>query len=191
MQWRTVGAVLALLTMAGCKSGTDTPPVAFAGAIHEADVHFMQEMIGHHAQAITMVELAEGRTTNPRILQLIEKIGISQTDEIGLMENWLRERGQTIPDRSAHQHHLMPGMLTDEQMAQLAAATGSEFDRLFLVFMIQHHEGALAMADSLNATPGAGQDSDIFRFVTDVGTDQRDEIYAMDMLLSTLPRSSS
>ncbi len=191
MQWRTVGAAMALLTMVGCKSGTDAPPPAFAGAVHEADVRFMQEMIGHHAQALTMVALAETRTTNPQLLQLVEKIDISQTDEIKLMEDWLTERGQPLPDLTAHQHHLMPGMLTDEQMAQLAAAQGAEFDRLFLLFMIQHHEGALAMADTLSATPGAGQDSDIFRFVTDVGTDQRDEIYVMDRLLSTLPRSST
>jgi uncharacterized protein (DUF305 family) len=151
-----------------------------------ADVRFMQDMIGHHAQALTMTALAPARAAAVEVLQLAEKIDISQRDEIDMMKRWLVERRQAVPaDDHTHAAH-MPGMLTQEQLAQLAAARGPAFDRLFLRLMIQHHEGAVHMVETLFASPGAAQDSDIFRFATDVEADQRDEIDVMSHMLDVL-----
>jgi uncharacterized protein (DUF305 family) len=147
-------------------------------------------MIGHHAQALVMAALAPTHGADDRMLQLVQKIDISQRDEIAFMEQWLKDRQQALPDDSYMNHMTMPGMLSPEQMAQLDAARGREFERLFLIFMIQHHEGALQMVEELFDTPGAGQDSDIFRFATDVDADQRDEIYVMTTMLDTLENTS-
>lgn len=162
-----------------------------------ADVRFMQDMIGHHAQALEMAAMAPTHGASDHVLRLVEKIDISQRDEIAMMKAWLTDRGQAVPDEHA-MHTMpgmpgmsMPGMLTPEQMAQLDAARGVAFERLFLTFMIQHHEGALVMVDELFASPGAGQDSDIFRFATDVAADQLDEIDQMYNVLSTLANPGS
>jgi uncharacterized protein (DUF305 family) len=172
---------------------------AMAGMDHElpatdgpgfvaADARFMQGMIPHHAQAVTMAEWASTHGANSQILRLAQKIDISQRDEIKLMERWLSERAQAVPDSMQVRMMMMPGMVAPAQMAQLDRARGTEFDRLFLTFMIQHHQGALGMVDALFASPGAAQDSDIFRFVTDVDADQRAEIDVMWTLLDAIPR---
>jgi uncharacterized protein (DUF305 family) len=132
--------------------------------------------------------------------QLAQRIEVSQRDEIALMRHWLEARGQAAPNPGgAREQHeamdhagagmLMPGMLTNAQLAQLAAARGAEFDRMFLDFMIRHHEGALTMVASLFATPGAGQEAEVFRFASDVDTDQRAEIARMRTLLGAMPKS--
>ena len=145
----------------------------------------MQNMIGHHAQAIAMSALAPSRGASDNVLRLARKIDISQRDEIEMMKEWLADRKQAAPDDAQAHAMMMPGMLTAEQLEQLSAARGREFDRLFLTFMIRHHTGALQMVDALFKSPGAGQDSDIFRFATDVGADQRDEIFVMQTMLDT------
>jgi uncharacterized protein (DUF305 family) len=159
-----------------------------------ADVRFMQAMIAHHAQALTMSEMAPTHGAGEHVMMLAERIDISQRDEIDMMRRWLIERNQAVPDDD-HMHSMhMPGMVTEEQLAQLDAARGPAFDLLFLRFMIQHHEGAIHMVDELFASPGAAQDSEIFRFVTDVAADQADEIGAMAYILSLLeatPRSET
>jgi uncharacterized protein (DUF305 family) len=151
-----------------------------------ADVRFMQGMISHHAQAVEMTELLATRTASDAMRKLGQRIQVSQTDEIKMMERWLSTHGEEVP--SAHAHHmmggtLMPGMLTPEEMERLSAAKGAEFDRLFLEGMIKHHEGALVMVKALFATPGAGQESDIFAFASDVDADQRMEIDRMSIML--------
>jgi uncharacterized protein (DUF305 family) len=151
-----------------------------------ADVRFMQHMIGHHAQAIQMAALVASQGASDKVQQLAQKIDISQRDEIAMMKQWLTERKQAVPTDTQSHAMMMPGMLTAAQFAQLEAARGREFDRLFLGFMIRHHEGALLMVEELFKQPGAGQDSDIFRFATDVDADQRDEIFVMQKLLDTL-----
>jgi uncharacterized protein (DUF305 family) len=151
-----------------------------------ADVRFMQDMIGHHAQAIEMAALVPGRGAGDALARLAGKIDISQRDEIAMMERWLRERGQAVPDEDRVHSMRMPGMLSPEQMATLDAAGGSDFERLFLTFMIAHHRGALQMVETLFASPGAGQDSEIFRFATDVDADQRDEIWVMQTMLDSM-----
>ena len=152
-----------------------------------ADVRFMQHMIGHHAQAVQMSALAPTNGASADVVRLARKIDISQRDEIAMMKSWLQARRQAVPDE-AHSHAMMmPGMLTAEQLAQLGRARGRQFDRLFLVLMTRHHEGALQMVQELFRTPGAGQEPDIFRFATDVDADQRDELVLMERLLHALP----
>jgi len=154
-----------------------------------ADVRFMQGMIGHHAQALEMTALLQSRTASDDMRKLAQRIEVSQSDEIKMMQHWLESRGQAVPDPHAHHAQgatLMPGMLTPEEMARLAAAKGEAFDRLFLEFMIKHHEGALTMVKDLFATPGAGQESEMFAFASDVDADQRMEIERMGAMLSTV-----
>jgi uncharacterized protein (DUF305 family) len=162
-----------------------------------ADVEFMQGMIMHHAQAIDMTALIPSHTENKDLRSLGARIGSSQDDEIKFMKRWLTARGETVsaheampgmPDAHSSEHdmaamHLMPGMLTPEQMEALRKATGAEFDRLFLTGMIQHHRGALTMVKDLFDTAGAGQDAEIFGFTTDVDTGQRAEIKIMQGML--------
>jgi len=162
-----------------------------------ADVKFMQGMIHHHAQALDMVALLEKNTTSDDMRKLGERIRISQTDEIHMMQKWLRDRGQDAPD--PHALHMpgmimpgidhgpmMPGMLTPEEMAHLAQLKGPAFDRAFLEGMIKHHGGALTMVQELFATPAAGQESIIFAFASDVDADQRMEIDRMAGMLAAL-----
>jgi uncharacterized protein (DUF305 family) len=164
-----------------------------------ADVQFMQGMIGHHAQAIEMTALVAGRTAREDLRTLARRIEASQADEIKMMEEWLEARSQGPAAGShgagaGHAHHseggadLMPGMLTAAEMAELAAASGAQFERLFLAYMIKHHEGALIMVKDLFAQPGAGQDSDVFTFASDVDADQRMEIVRMGALLEELTK---
>ena len=151
-----------------------------------ADVRFMQGMIAHHAQAVDMVDLIEARTARGEMRMLGRRIAVSQVDEITVMQDWLKSRSQPAPDAHTHGGHdaaLMPGMLTREEMARLAAARGSDFDRLFLEGMIKHHGGALTMVEQLFSTPGGGQEVEVFTFVSDVDVDQRIEIDRMGAML--------
>ena len=152
-----------------------------------ADVEFMQGMIAHHAQAIHMSRMAEKHGANPRILRLATKIDQSQVAEIRLMQQWLVAYRQVAPDTSSWRTMKMAGMLTEKQLAELDAATGVAFDRHFLNFMIQHHEGALRMVKDLFASPRGGQEVDVNVFANDVVTVQTAEIGVMRQLLSQLP----
>jgi uncharacterized protein (DUF305 family) len=154
-----------------------------------ADVRFMQGMIGHHAQALEMTDLLKTRTKSDDMRKLALRIEVSQRDEIKRMQEWLGARGEALPDPHAHHAHdaaLMPGMLTAAEMQRLAAASGREFDRLFLELMIKHHEGALVMVRELFASPGAAQDGEVFAFASDVDADQRMEIVRMSAMLKEL-----
>jgi uncharacterized protein (DUF305 family) len=143
-------------------------------------------MIAHHAQAIHMTRMAEGRGANPRVLKLATKIDQSQVAEIRIMQQWLHDNGQFAPDTSSWRTMTMTGMLTGAQLAELDAATGIAFDRAFLTLMIQHHEGALQMVEELFATPRAGQDVDVNVFANDVVTVQTAEIGVMRQMLYQL-----
>ena len=161
-----------------------------------ADIAFMTGMISHHAQAIKMSNWAPDRGASDAIRRLTARIINAQTDEIVIMQQWLADRNQPVPEPNPagmtmkmgdhEMHHLMPGMLSEEQMAQLEKARGKEFDRLFLTFMIQHHKGAVSMVNDLFATPGAGQDEIVFKFASDVHTDQTTEIARMERMLEAL-----
>ncbi len=168
-------------------AGMDAPVTIPEGALYTAaDVHFMQGMIAHHAQAIYMSRLAEERGANPRVLRFAQKIDQSQASEIRLMQEWLRANNQFAPDTSSYHTMQMPGMLTAEQLKQLDAARGAAFDEQFLQLMIQHHQGALSMVKDLFAAPLAAQDVDVSVFANDVETVQTAEIDLMYQMLSEL-----
>jgi uncharacterized protein (DUF305 family) len=155
----------------------------------EADVRFMQGMISHHAQALEMTALLATRTERDVMRQLAKRIELSQEDEIRMMQDWLRARGQAVTAVDAHHAHgahLMPGMLTPEEMSRLEQAKGMEFDRLFLDLMIKHHRGAITMVQELLAQQGAAQDSQLFAFTSDITADQTMEIDRMDVMLAEL-----
>lgn len=172
-------------------------------AFTEADVRFMQGMIPHHQQALQMTALVHQHATTNAVRQMALRMEISQRDEIKLMEVWLTERGQPIEmpmgemnhggmHHDGMQHnmvgglHVMPGMLTEEQMEALSQARGTEFDRLFLEGMIQHHQGAIDMVETLFNSAGAAQESTIFQFAEEVDSDQQMEIDRMRALLEQL-----
>ena len=152
------------------------------------DIQFLQGMIPHHAQAKEMSALAESRTNNEAILAVAARITLSQDDEIAMMQDWLGDRGLEVTAEDAHHQSgfmRMAGMLTDEEMAELAAARGSEFDRLYLESMIQHHQGALDMVEDLLDQRGSVQDPLLYEFTSDVTSDQTSEIERMVTLLAS------
>jgi len=164
----------------------------------EGDIEFMSGMIGHHSQAVKMAGwCTSGHGANKSLQIFCGRIAMAQTAEIGLMSTWLKDRNQSVPDPDprgmkmkmggTEMFMMMPGMLTDDQMKQLDAARGAEFDRLFLTFMIQHHRGAITMVDKLEGTPGADQDEIVFKFSNDVQADQTTEIDRMQQMLDALP----
>jgi uncharacterized protein (DUF305 family) len=152
-----------------------------------ADAQFMHDMIPHHHQAIEMAALVADRTNRPELIDAAGRINASQGDEIEFMQQWLRERGERVPDPTAHEamhtDHSMAGMATPEQMAELAAAEATAFDRLFLTLMITHHDGAVTMVEELLEQPGAAFDPVLFEFTTDITNDQTAEIERMNALL--------
>ena len=167
------------------EKASDLSQVEYTGA----DIKFMQGMIGHHAQALEMVELLKTRSASADMKKLALRIELSQDDEINMMQRWLEVRGQPIPaGMHTHGATLMPGMLTDEEMQRLADAKGAAFDRLFLEGMIKHHGGAITMVNDLFATPGAGQEVEVFSFASDVDADQRMEIDRMGAMLNAIPK---
>jgi uncharacterized protein (DUF305 family) len=170
-----------------------TPPGLGQLPYSDADVDFMAGMIPHHAQAVIMAGWAPSHGARSDVAVLCERIVVGQRDEIATMQTWLRDRGLPVPDATSTRHKmtmngvthemLMPGMLTDEEMAELDRARGQEFDRLFLLGMIKHHQGAIDMVDVLFKSYGAAQDELVFKFASDVYADQSTEINRMNEML--------
>lgn len=177
---------LLTLTLAACGRASPQPPAPSATLppYTPADVHFVAGMIHHHGQALVMAAWATDTMhgASAAIRRLSERIFVAQTDEIGLLERWLRERNES---RMAH-GGLMPGMLTGEQLEDLDRARGPAFDRLFLTSMIQHHLGAVTMVDQLLGSQGAAQDGLVFRMAADIHADQTTEIERMQRMLAAL-----
>ena len=152
-----------------------------------ADVDFMQDMIIHHHQALVMSRLAAQSTNNQAILDLAGRIDVSQKDEISFMQGWLKKREEQVSDPTSehleHTHHTMIGMATPEQMTQLAESKSTDFDRLFLTLMIDHHDGAIKMVEELREQPGSTYDPILNEFVSDITNDQAVEIERMNALL--------
>ncbi len=195
-----VAAALALVaTSVACSSARRAPVILGAPLasgprpVSAADVRFMSGMIPHHAQAVLIAGWAPSHGGRSAVRILCERIVVAQRDEIGLMRDWLRGHGQSVPAPDAthmttivdgvEREMLMPGMLTDEQLAELDRARGPEFDRLFLEYMIGHHEGAITMVDDLFESYGAAQDEIVFKFASDVYADQTSEIDRMWTML--------
>jgi uncharacterized protein (DUF305 family) len=162
----------------------------------KADIEFMSGMIHHHAQAVKMARWCPTHDASRSVAILCRRVDVGQTAEIELMQQWLRERNQPVPEadprgmkhvmNGVEHFMLMKGMLTEAEMAKLDSARGPEFDRLFLTLMIRHHEGAVWMVDSLFNTPGAGNDEIVFKFANGVQVDQRTEIARMQQMLDAL-----
>ena len=196
---RAIAACLAAAAFAGgCASAPASrlhPTPAGLGRLpySDADVDFMSGMIPHHAQAVIMAGWAPSHGARSDVAVLCERIVVGQRDEIATMQTWLRDRGLPVPDAASTRHKmtmngvthemLMPGMLTDEEIAALDRARGPEFDRLFLVGMIKHHQGAIDMVDLLFKSYGAAQDEIVFKFASDVYADQSTEINRMNDML--------
>lgn len=176
----------------------------------QADVDFMTGMIAHHAQALIMSRLAPENDASRSVQTLAARIINAQGDEIELMQNWLRDRGQPVPEvhinglnllihglvknghnrhdghnshHSMHDHHNMPGMLSQEQLRELAEAKGNEFDRKFLEFMIEHHKGAVIMVEELFSADGAALDREAFDLASGINAEQITEIDRMRSML--------
>ena len=178
-------------------AAAEATPSPARAAYAPADAAFMQQMIAHHRQALEMTALVPARAERAIVERLAGRIEASQVAEIDQMRRWLEAKGAPIAGTGGHDDHdaaehggAMPGMLTGEEMERLAAASGADFDRLFVTLMIRHHEGALAMVADLFATEGAGQEPDLFRLASDVDADQRAEIARMRQVLTTLPEES-
>lgn len=204
-----VAGALTLVAAAGCQSATRPPatqsvmppdPAARPELVRQpyspADVKFMAGMIPHHAQAVVMTGWAPPRGASPRLQLMCERMLISQRDEIAFMRTWLRDRGQFVPaadathmtmEHDGMKHDmLMPGMLNEAEMAALEKARGKEFDRLFLIGMIKHHQGAIGMVEELFASYGAAQDDFVYLFAADIQADQATEIDRMQQMLEAL-----
>tara|TARA_B100000575_G_scaffold294596_1_gene311933 strand:+ start:14680 stop:15474 length:795 start_codon:yes stop_codon:yes gene_type:complete len=225
----------------------------------QADISFMAGMIGHHAQALIMSSMASVNKASPSVLILTKRIINAQKDEINIMQRWLHDRNQTVPQVTInglqliiepgnqpslvfdsaqvahavkhfnkhgsymdnahyqmmhgnemnhegmghgtighsesemnhgnmvhsvmHDHSTMPGMLTQDQLEELALAKGTEFDRLFLTYMIQHHTGAVIMVRDLVETDGAAQELQIGELAGEINVDQKTEIERMRLML--------
>jgi uncharacterized protein (DUF305 family) len=162
-------------------------------AYSDADIDFMTGMIPHHAQAVVMAGWAPSHGARSDVAILCERIVVGQKDEIQSMQSWLADRGLPVPDANSTRMHmkmngvehdmLMPGMLSDEEMAALDKARGAEFDRLFLIGMMKHHQGAIDMVNDLFKAYGAAQDDTIYKFASDVFADQSIEIAVMQKML--------
>jgi uncharacterized protein (DUF305 family) len=162
----------------------------------DADINFMTGMIPHHAQAVIIAGWASSHGARMDVRILCERIVVGQADEILSMQTWLKDRGLPAPDgkstrmrmkmNGVEHDMLMPGMLTDAEMAALENARGPEFDRLFLIGMIKHHQGAIDMVNDLFKSYGAAQDDMVYRFASDVYADQSIEIEVMQKMLESL-----
>jgi len=209
-----LAGLLAAISVAGCSAATQQSTSATAAvpttraqggpaAPHAAlgytaaDVHFMAGMIPHHAQAVLIAGWAPTHGARTDVQLLCERIVVAQRDEIALMQTWLRDRHETVPAANATHmtmqmdgmthDMLMPGMLTDPELAALDKARGSDFDRMFLQAMIRHHQGAITMVDELSDAYGARQDETVFRFSSDVYADQTTEVERMQKMLAATP----
>ena len=216
---RVVAALMTGLSVTACSSTADGPgPAPSPGALSveefdalysariadahavftEADVQFMTGMIIHHAQALVMSAWAPKNKASSEVRTLAARIFSSQQDEIARMQEWLSDRGRPVPEARMRggelMHaagHIMPGMLTNEQMAELGQARGHEFDRLFLTYMIQHHRGAIIMVEELFASEGAAQANEMFKLASDINVDQATEIARMQGMLEAMSAASA
>ncbi|MEV0030557.1 DUF305 domain-containing protein [Nocardia sp. NPDC050793] len=185
----------ALLFAAGCgddsesMSGTDHATSSSAAAatsaartdFDNADVTFLQMMYPHHAQAVEMAKLVPGRTKNPQLLALAAEVEKAQAPEMEQISSLLRSFGKPAPTTGGgHEAHGMPGMMPAEEMSALQAASGAEFDRMWLEMMIEHHAGAIDMAKTELAD---GVNPDAQALARSVITAQEAEIATMRTML--------
>ncbi len=160
-----------------------------------ADARFMTSMIPHHAQAVLFAGWSESHGAGRAVRVFSARMVVAQQDEIVTMRTWLADHGEPVPpggymrmsDGGRDQAAVMPGMLTEEQLTELDEASGVDFDRAFLTYMIPHHEGALSMVDQLFDSYGGAQDDFVFKLASDIYADQTTEIAHMREMLAAYP----
>lgn len=182
----TAVVTASLFTLAACGNEDDT---GTAGGHNDADVTFAQEMIPHHQQAIEMADLAESRAESQEVKDLATDIEAAQGPEIETLTGWLESWGEDVPDEgmSGMDHgdmssDEMGGMMTEDEMAELEAAAGAEFDQMFLTMMIEHHEGAIEMAKTEQSE---GEFPEAVNMAKEIETTQAEEIQTMQDLLNS------
>ncbi|WP_053205100.1 DUF305 domain-containing protein [Jiangella muralis] len=153
------------------------------GGHSETDVRFVEQMIPHHRQAVTMAELAVDRAQDERVLLVADRIIAAQGPEIAVLEGWLTERELPVPAAGTEHDHGLPGMITPLQLEQLGNISGAEFDELFLTYMSQHHAGAIDMAA---AELNGGVNQLVLEMASDVSVEQGIEIDRMREILDSL-----
>jgi uncharacterized protein (DUF305 family) len=188
--------LLSVASLSACSSGggASAPSLPAPQQVNSADVEFMTGMIPHHAQAVLISKWAPTHGASDELQRMCERIVVSQSQEIGIIQGWLREKGRPVPPADATHHRmtmngmthdmLMPGMLTPEELAKLNAARGNEFDKLFLEYMIKHHNGAVSMVDELIKKNGGGVDELVFKMAGDIYADQTTEVDRMQKMLA-------
>jgi uncharacterized protein (DUF305 family) len=200
MNKRTVALVAAIpvtaVVLAACgssdndssnmMSGQDMPMMSQTAEATDqthnaADVTFAQEMIPHHQQAVVMAQMATAHASSAKVKALAKRIESAQSPEIEKMTGWLEAWGATVPSGSTHMGHEMSGMMSDSDMTALRASTGGEFDAMFLTMMIEHHEGAIAMA---NTELAKGSNAQAQALATAIRDAQTAEIAEMKALLA-------
>ncbi|GEP38123.1 lipoprotein [Nocardioides psychrotolerans] len=193
-------ATLALsLTACGGDDPADDPSAVQTAengdVFNGADVAFASDMIPHHTQAIEMVDLTEGRTLDPEVQQIADAIRNAQAPEIETMSGWLTSWGEEVPETSEGGHDMsdmggdsdadmgsMSGMMTSEDMAGLANASDAEFQDMWLSMMVEHHTGAVEMAEAEQAD---GEFADAVALAEQIESSQTEEIATMKDLLSS------
>ena len=196
-------AAAAVLALAGCANDDPASGGEGGGGHNQADVTFAQEMIPHHAQAVQMAEMAQESAASGQVKELAEDIRSAQDPEIELMTGWLEAWGEDVPEAGGMSgegagdmdHGMdhdasdgdsgaaaMPGMMSEQEMDDLGAASGATFDTMWLEMMIEHHEGAIEMARTEQAT---GENPDAIALAEDIETAQAEEIGTMERLLGS------
>ncbi|MFC3493375.1 DUF305 domain-containing protein [Glycomyces rhizosphaerae] len=186
-----IAAFAALVFAAACsddsgEEGNDMDSMESESAtdaeFNDADVTFAQMMIPHHEQAVDMAELAQGQAADAEVIALADEIAAAQQPEIDQMTALLEEWGQPL-EMEGHEGMSMGGMATEEQMTELGAAQGADFDKLFVELMIAHHEGAITMAEEHHAE---GQNADAAAIATAVIDAQTAEIATLQEIQARL-----
>ena len=190
-----LAAVLAALTASACgadPSGGGADRSRTTGEFNEADVRFTNEMLPHHAQALSMVDLSYGKRLRPEMTALVEDIRMAQGPEIEQLAALLRQWGKPVPatgrDHVGHHlggsgDHTMPGMASFQQLKELRRSNGRAFEQLFLTLMIEHHRGAITMAEE---QLDAGQNTEALELARAIVTGQEQEIERMESMLADL-----
>lgn len=181
-----LAALLALTLTAAC-SNSDTPTGASESKAphNSADVQFTQQMIPHHRQAVEMAKLADAQAGSAEVKSLAKDIEKAQGPEIDTMSGWLKSWGEDVPaendEHAGMSGMAMPGMMSAEDMAKMKAATGAQFDTMFLTMMIAHHEGAIEMAKTEQQK---GEYPDAKKLAAEIEKTQAAEIATMKKLLT-------
>lgn len=170
------------LTLTACGEDSDS-----TSAFNDADVTFAQQMIPHHEQAVEMAQMAQGQASSEDVLSLAEDIEAAQGPEIATLRGWLETWGEDVPasgmehgDMGHDSGDPMPGMMDEQQMSDLTAASDATWDQMFLEMMIEHHEGAVEMAE---VEVEQGEDPDAVALASKIISDQKAEIALMLELL--------